>query len=115
MPEAQGREVFYFEDADGSSPVGSWLEHLARKKPRAAQRIDAKIDRLERGNLGDCRSVGDGVSELEVDEGPGYRLYVGQHGKVVVLLHANIKGSKSNQQADIKLAQQRWREWKEGG
>ena len=113
MPDAQERNVFYFEQDDGSSPFESWLEDLTQKKQRAAQRIDAKIRRMEDGNLGDCRSVGGGISEVEVDEGPGYRLYIGQNSTDVIILHANIKGSKSNQQADIRLAQQRWQEWKE--
>ena len=65
-------------------------------------RIDARIGRLRLGNFGDVKSVGDGVSELRIDFGPGHRVYFMRHGdKVVVLLCAGDKGS---QVRDIKLA-----------
>jgi putative addiction module killer protein len=79
---------------------GSWIGGL--RDLRAAARIDARIGRLRLGNFGDVKSVGDGVSELRVDFGPGYRVYFTKHGdKVVVLLCAGDKGSQAR---DIKRA-----------
>ncbi|MDO8630241.1 MAG: type II toxin-antitoxin system RelE/ParE family toxin [Phycisphaerales bacterium] len=78
---------------------------------RAVARILARLARVRSGNVGDCKPVGEGVSELRVDYGPGYRVYLGQHGqKLVVLLCGGDKGS---QQRDIRLAQTYWRKFKE--
>ncbi len=79
----------------------------------AYEEIMLKLDKVERGNLGDARSVGEGVTELEVDFGPGYRIYIGligKNGEIVVLLHGGPKGSKKNQQDDIETAQRYWKE-----
>lgn len=63
-----------------------------------------------RGNLGDCKSVGEGVSELRVDYGPGYRVYFGQEGRTLVVLLGG--GDKRTQDRDIRIAKQHWREFK---
>jgi len=79
---------------------GSWIGAL--RDLRAVARIDARIGRLRLGNFGDVKSVGDGVGELRIDFGPGYRVYFTRQGdKVVVLLCAGDKGSQAR---DIKLA-----------
>lgn len=62
------------------------------------------------GNSGDCRPVGEGVSELRVDVGPGYRAYFGRHGANVVLLLCG--GDKDSQARDIERAKRLWAEWK---
>jgi len=70
-----------------------------------------KLEKVERGNLGDARSVEGGVSELEIDVDSGYRVYFGQVGKrgeIVVLLNG---GTKSTQAADIKLAKRYWKDF----
>jgi putative addiction module killer protein len=78
----------------------AWIEAL--RDLRGVARIDARIGRLRLGNFGDVKSVGDGVSELRVDTGPGYRVYfTRKDDKVVILLCA---GDKSTQTRDIKLA-----------
>ena len=83
-----------------TAAFGSWIGGL--RDLRAAARIDARIGRLRLGNFGDVKSVGDGVSELQVDFGPGYRVYFTKHDdKVVVLLCAGDKGSQAR---DIKRA-----------
>jgi putative addiction module killer protein len=83
-----------------TAAFGAWIGGL--RDLRAAARIDARIGRLRVGNFGDVKSVGDGVSELRVDFGPGYRVYFTRHGyKVVVLLCAGDKGSQAR---DIKRA-----------
>ena len=74
-------------------------------------RIRVRLDRLEQGNLGDCKSLGDGVSELRIDCGPGYRLYFAEDGPVIVLLL--IGGDKGTQAKDIKTAKQYWSEYQE--
>lgn len=79
-----------------------WLAGLADAKTRAA--IVARIVRVELGNLGDVKSVGGKVSELRVDVGPGYRVYLTRTGLTVQLLLCG--GDKSTQQADIRKAQE---------
>jgi putative addiction module killer protein len=84
----------------------AWLERL--RDPRARARIQTRIDRLRRGNLGDVKPVGEGVSELRIDYGPGYRLYFVQRGRALVILLCG--GDKRTQSGDIaqaiKLAQE---------
>ena len=77
-----------------------WLSRLRDREAKA--RILVRIRRLTLGNPGDIRPVGQGVSELRVDHGPGYRIYVAmQNERLVILL---CGGDKSRQQADIKTA-----------
>lgn len=64
----------------------------------------------ENGNFGDCEPVGDGVSEMRIDYGPGYRAYFAQEGRVLYLLLCG--GNKSTQKADIKRAKALWKECK---
>ena len=78
----------------------SWLADLRDR--RAVARIAARIDRLKLGNPGDVKSVGDGVSELRIDYGPGYRLYFKRVGQEIVLLLCG--GDKSTQDRDIQRA-----------
>lgn len=77
-----------------------WLDDLRDLAGRA--RILARIQRLASGNPGDVKPVGDGVSELRIDVGPGYRVYFTRRGRDVVILLAG--GDKSTQGADIKTA-----------
>ena len=77
-----------------------WLDGLLDVRGRA--RIRARVERLAAGNPGDVRPVGEGVSELRIDYGPGYRVYFKQHGREVVILLAG--GDKSSQARDIKTA-----------
>lgn len=72
-------------------------------------RIAARIERLELGLLGDCRSVRGGISELRIDYGPGYRVYFAKTGKDVILLLCG--GDKSTQQSDIAEAKARLKNW----
>ena len=83
-----------------------WLKQL--RDIRARAKIVARIDRLELGNPGDIAAVGEGVSELRIHHGPGYRVYIFQRGEQVVILLCG--GDKGSQEADIarakKLAEQ---------
>ena len=77
-----------------------WLDRLRDIHARA--RVQARIERLAAGNAGDVNPVGEGVSELRIDYGPGYRVYFTKRGREVVLLLAG--GDKSTQSSDIKAA-----------
>jgi putative addiction module killer protein len=78
----------------------SWFEDLRDR--RAKVRIQMRIDRMEIGNFGDCASVGDGVLELRIHYGPGYRVYFAQRDEMLVVLLAG--GDKSTQDSDIQTA-----------
>jgi len=78
----------------------SWFARLRDRQARA--RIAVRIRRLSLGNPGDVRPVGEGVSELRIDFGPGYRVYFVQRGSALVILLAG--GDKSTQDQDIRLA-----------
>jgi putative addiction module killer protein len=88
----------------------NWLRKLADDKARF--RIVTRIRRLSLGNFGDIKPVGDGVSELRIDYGPGYRVYLRQRGNVLVLLL--IGGTKKTQGADIARAKKLAEEWNDG-
>jgi putative addiction module killer protein len=77
-----------------------WFAALRDRQARA--RIDIRIRRLSLGNPGDVKPVGEGVSELRIDYGPGYRVYFVQRGKTLVVLLAG--GDKRTQDSDIKTA-----------
>jgi putative addiction module killer protein len=78
----------------------AWIDGLRDIKARA--RVLARIERLAAGNPGDVKPVGEGVSELRIDYGPGYRVYFTKQGRQIVILLAG--GDKSTQAADIKTA-----------
>ena len=86
-----------------------WLQRL--RDPRAKARLISRIERLATGNPGDARAVGEGVSELRIDYGPGYRIYFKQFGPVFVLLLCG--GDKRTQQRDIAAAKSLARSWQE--
>ncbi len=102
------KEVVVFRANDGQVPFEDWLDDL--KDKRAVARVLARLARVRLGNLGDCKSVGEGVAELRVDCGPGYRVYFGQKGQTLVVLLCG--GDKRTQDRDIRLAKQYWREFK---
>lgn len=77
-----------------------WIDNLRDLQARA--RVQVRIERLAAGNPGDVRAVGEGVSELRIDYGPGYRVYFTKRGREVVILLAG--GDKTTQSADIKTA-----------
>jgi putative addiction module killer protein len=77
-----------------------WVNGLRDSEARA--RIASRIDRLTLGNFGDSKSIGEGVSELRINYGPGYRLYFTKRGSVIVILLCG--GDKSSQSRDIARA-----------
>ena len=79
-----------------------WFKRLRDSQARA--RILIRIRRLSRGNPGDVKPVGEGISEMRVDYGPGYRVYFAQRGKALVILLAG--GDKASQEQDIRKAKE---------
>jgi len=92
---------------NGDAPFDSWLNSL--RDIRAKARILIRLKRIEMGNFGDAKSVGEGVNELRISEGQGYRVYYAQRGKELVILLC--AGNKSSQQKDIKSAKEYWRNY----
>ena len=84
--------------------LGEWLAGLRDSRTRA--RIAARLSRLALGNFGDCKSLRDGVWELRIDWGPGYRVYYAMVNQACVLLLGG--GEKRRQSADIKRAVENW-------
>ena len=101
------RKVVEYLEPCGSSPFAKWF---ARLDAIAAAKITTALYRMEQGNLSNVKSVGQGVAEYRIDFGPGYRIYLGQHGEVLIVLLGG--GTKKGQRTDIQLAQQRWRDYK---
>jgi putative addiction module killer protein len=83
-----------------TSAYAAWFSALRDRAAKA--RIDIRIRRLSLGNPGDVRPVGEGVSELRIHYGPGYRIYLTKQGEAIVILLAG--GDKSSQDQDIRLA-----------
>lgn len=108
MPETPYQLEYYLDD-NGNAPFLVWLYSLRDKV--AVYRIRARLDRVELGNFGTAKPLGDGVSELKIDHGPGYRVYYAMNGKSVVLLL--IGGDKPTQQKDIETAKAYWKRQKE--
>jgi putative addiction module killer protein len=92
-----------------SSKFDAWLRELADRKAKA--RILARLARVRLGNFGDCKPVGEGVSEMRIDVGPGYRVYFVRQGETAYLLL--MGGDKSSQDRDIEQAKAMARELKE--
>ncbi|HPR07904.1 MAG TPA: type II toxin-antitoxin system RelE/ParE family toxin [Denitromonas sp.] len=92
-----------------SATFDGWLSGLRDRK--AVARIAARLDRLAAGNPGDVAPVGEGISELRIDYGPGYRVYYMRRGQVLVILLCG--GDKSSQGRDIKQAKLLATEWKD--
>lgn len=100
-------EVRDYLSPEGFDPYARWLAELADRQARA--RVLVRVLRMAAGNFGDCKPLSDGVWELRVDYGPGYRVYYAQAGKRLILLLAG--GDKRKQQADIATAIERWNDW----
>ena len=87
-----------------------WFDRLRDRM--AKDRIEMRIRRLRSGNLGDWKSVGNGVRELRIDAGPGYRIYFGVRKQTIVILL--MGGDKGTQQSDILAARALWKDEEDG-
>lgn len=101
-------ELLRYQRDDGREPFTEWLGTMRDKVAQA--RIRIRLRQVQAGNFGDSEPVGDGVIELRVHIGAGYRLYCARHGKAVVILLCG--GDKRSQPADIKQAKELWMAWK---
>ncbi len=101
------RKVVEYLEQSGSSPFARWFVGLDAV---AGAKVATALYRMEQGNLSSAKPVGQGVAEYRIDFGPGYRIYIGQDGEMLIILLGG--GTKKRQSADIQLARQRWQEYK---
>ena len=106
--ETSPKELRIYITEEGREPFSEWLISLRDQKARA--RIRVRLDRVSLGNLGDCHGVGDGIQELRINYGPGYRVYFAEEGTMIVLLLCG--GDKSSQTKDIQTAKQYWTDYR---
>jgi putative addiction module killer protein len=92
-------ELIRYRQEDGREPYTEWFQRLRDRMAKA--RIESRLRQIQSGNLGDWKSVGEGVTELRIDVGAGYRVYCGRHG-----------GDKDSQAKDIARAKALWADWK---
>ena len=100
-------ELRYYLDLNGDSPFERWLSNL---EFQAAAKVTTALVRIELGNVSNVTSVGSGISEIKIDWGPGYRIYFGRDGDVLVILLNS--GTKKRQDEDIKRARLLWQDYK---
>jgi putative addiction module killer protein len=105
--EATLKQVIVYSTPNEKEPFTDWLNDLRDVMGR--KRILARISRLQQGNYGDCEAVGEGISELRMFFGPGYRVYFGERGNDIVILLCG--GDKDSQDKDIQQAKIYWQEY----
>jgi putative addiction module killer protein len=104
--DAFPKEIRFYETPFGRVPFSEWMDSIEGQD--IYEIVMVRLDTVERGSLGKSRRLGDGVSEMIIDYGPGYRIYYGLLGpkaEIVVLLNA---GEKRTQEEDIELAKKYW-------
>jgi putative addiction module killer protein len=109
--DAVERELRLYVTGNRKIPFSLWLNSLRDIRVRAVIRV--RLNRIRLGNFGDCKSVGEGVKELRIDHGPGYRVYFGQVDQRIVLLLCG--GDKSSQGRDIEKARAYWADYRRRG
>lgn len=102
-------DIRHYLTSTGKNPFEEWLDSI--KDCRTAARIAARIARLAVGNFGDCKPLRDGIWELRIDWGPGYRVYYAMSGRTCVLLLCG--GDKRRQSADISRAIAYWNDYQQ--
>ncbi|MCB1135831.1 MAG: type II toxin-antitoxin system RelE/ParE family toxin, partial [Chlamydiia bacterium] len=106
-------ELEYYATLNGKSPYEDWAKTLKKRASVDYARILARLDRVAGGNLGDAKELRDGVWELRLAFGPGYRIYYGKVGNRVILLLCG--GQKRGQQRDIEKAVEYWNDFQSQG
>jgi putative addiction module killer protein len=104
--EAKPRILNWYQTEEETEPALDWLRKLRDAKGRGV--IRTRLNRIQSGNFGNCEPIGDGVHELKIDFGPGYRIYFGEDGDSVILLSA---GDKNTQDRDIRDAKRYWSDY----
>ena len=107
--EARERLLQEYVTLGGQNPFADWLRSI--RDPTTRARIRTRLSRLRLGNFGDTRGVGEGLHELRLDFGPGYRVYYGLVDERVVLLIGG--GDKRSQPRDIQAAKGHWQEYQD--
>ena len=104
------KQVVAYVDSNGREPFYEWLDGL--RDSQGSKRILYRTKKLEQGGYGDCKPVGEGVSELRMHfrSSPGYRVYFGEHGNTIVVLLCG--GDKDSQKKDIQKAKDYWKDYK---
>lgn len=97
-----------YATASGRRPFQEWFDSL--KDYAAKARILVRLDRIRLGNPGDSKTLGEGVCELRMDSGPGYRVYFGQDADSIVILLCG--GTKRTQTRDIAMAKKFWADYR---
>ena len=100
-------EIRYYISRNGRSPFEEWFADV---DATARAKVAASIIRLEQGNLSNVKSVGEGVFEYRINFGPGYRVYFGRDGEVLLILLTG--GTKKRQQRDIRTAIELWTDYR---
>lgn len=102
-------EIRRYMTRAGRIVFSEWFAELVDRNAHA--RVADRIDRVEEGNFGDCKSLGGGLFELRIKYGPGYRVYYGMIGQTCILLLCG--GDKRKQSADIERARRYWQDYRE--
>jgi putative addiction module killer protein len=105
--EATPKRVIVYTTINAKEPFTDWLNDLRDVMGR--KRILARVSRMQQGNYGDCEPVGEGISELRMFFGPGYRAYFGENGNDIVVLLCG--GDKDSQEKDVQQAKAYWQEY----
>jgi putative addiction module killer protein len=105
--DAKPRKRRTYKTEEDVEPILNWMKSV-RHLPEVLGRVFARLDNAEAGNFGDHRAVGEGVIELRIDFGPGYRVYLGIDGDEIILLWG---GTKKTQHVDIETAIGFWRDY----
>lgn len=105
--EHEHTQLLEYLTTNGRNPFRTWLRRLTDHQARA--RIRVRLNRLRLGSFGDTKSLGEGVSEMRIPYGPGYRVYFGRRGKTAVILLCG--GPKKTQSRDIAKAKEYWADY----
>ena len=105
--EVSPRKIEIYTEASGHQPFTEWFKALTDKVGKTA--ILNRLDRVLAGNLGDCARYG-AITEIRVQVGPGYRVYLAEDGPRLVILLGG--GDKTQQSKDFRRAEERWHEYK---
>ncbi len=106
--ESRPRIVLYYQTVEGIKPILVCLNSLKDAKGKVA--VFERLKRAQRGTLGHCDDLGEGVWGFKIDVGPGYRVYFGQDGQVLIILLCG--GEKHRQDRDAKMARAYWQDYK---
>jgi len=107
MKGAIQKQLKIYVTRNGRKSFVEWLEAIKNKNDR--YRIKERLDRVALGNMGDCKRLSGGISELRLHFGPGYRIYFGEENNMIILLLCG--GNKSTQKKNIKTAMSYWADY----